>query len=84
MKELSKIVALAILAAALPALTACGNKGPLVLAQKSVPVEAVAPVEQPPAGDATEGTPPAEIEPPAGAAPPSSTEPPTGDGDGTP
>lgn len=44
-----KLRRLALLAACLPVLAACGNKGPLVLPQKPAPVEApVAPAE--PAG----------------------------------
>ena len=51
-------------------LVACGNKGPLVLPQKPVPVPAENPLP-----------PPAE---PADTAPPEAPAPPENDGDGTP
>ncbi len=57
-------IALFVLAAF--ALSACGNKGPLVSAQKPVPVEeATPPVESPPPTDPAEPAPSEEIAPPA-------------------
>lgn len=58
-------------ACALPALSACGNKGPLVLPQKPVPVEeTVEPVAEPateatPAQTEGSGTPATTVEPAA-------------------
>ncbi|MEO6365519.1 MAG: lipoprotein [Luteimonas sp.] len=57
---------IALIALAALALCACGNKGPLVSAQKSVPVEeAMPPVESPPPTDPSEPAPAEEIAPPA-------------------
>lgn len=57
-------IALLVLAAF--ALSACGNKGPLVAAQKPVPVgEAPPAVESPPPTDPADPAPVEEIAPPA-------------------
>ncbi|MDR6093251.1 lipoprotein [Stenotrophomonas sp. SORGH_AS_0321] len=56
------LILIPLAASALLFLSACGNKGPLVLPQKPVPVEEVAePVDVPAADDASQdtGTPPA-------------------------
>lgn len=55
-------------------LSACGNKGPLVSAQRPVPVEeAMPPVESPPPTDPADPAPVEEIAPPADEQPASST-----------
>lgn len=65
-------IALFVLAAF--ALCACGNKGPLVSAQKPVPVgEAMPPVESPPPTDPADPAPVEEIAPPANEEPATST-----------
>ena len=57
---------IAFLALAAFALCACGNKGPLVSAQKPVPAEeALVPPESPPPTDPAEPAPAEEIAPPA-------------------
>jgi len=66
---------IALAAAALLALSACGNKGPLVMPQKPVPVQAQ-PVPQPGSGQT-----PAPTQTPAEAAQPTDgTRPPPTDG----
>ncbi len=68
----SRSLLLIPVACALLALTACGNKGPLVMPQKPVPVEEqeVVPEDAPAADDAaavppTDGTEPAQARKPA-------------------
>lgn len=46
----SRFLRIAVAASGLLILAACGNKGPLVMPQKPVPVEAQ-PVPQPPSGE---------------------------------
>jgi predicted small lipoprotein YifL len=72
MNMTSRSLLLIPVACALLALTACGNKGPLVMPQKPVPVEEqeVVPVDAPAADDAaavppTDGTEPAQARKPA-------------------
>lgn len=61
-------IALLVLAAC--ALSACGNKGPLVAAQRPVPIEeGLPPVETPPPTDPADPAPVEEIAPPTDADP---------------
>lgn len=75
MKNLSRW---ALWSAALLALSACGNKGPLVLPERPAPVTTPAPADepaadsaQPAAAGAPGATPPVQIKPPDGTTAPS-------------
>lgn len=60
----TNVVLIPLAASALLFLSACGNKGPLVMPQKPVPVEEVAEPMIEPAADGTLGT-PTDATPPA-------------------
>ncbi|MCW0367447.1 hypothetical protein NB699_002430 [Xanthomonas sacchari] len=66
-------IRLVLSAAALLALAGCGNKGPLVMPQKPVPVEAA------PATPAPDATPPATTDPAGQAQPVDGQRPPAND-----
>lgn len=72
--KFSRHFRIAVAAAGLFLLAACGNKGPLVMPQKPVPVEAQ-PVPQPPSGE----TPPPTQTPTDAAQPVDGTPPATDD-----
>ncbi|MCW0423131.1 LPS translocon maturation chaperone LptM [Xanthomonas sacchari] len=72
----SSPIRLVLSAAALLALAGCGNKGPLVMPQKPVPVEAAPATPATPAPDAT---PPATTDPAGQAQPVDGQRPPAND-----